>query len=460
MIGGLDYHRTLYGINEPVPGPRWQALFDSTWPAYRAWFLGGDREPRTDLATAVRMLARHMPELLPTYQRLVELAGGDEVAARMLTMWNLPRFSPGCSQLAVAGPEPMLCRNYDYSPDLFEYTVVSSRFTGRRVLGTGDCLWGLLDGMNDAGLALSLAFGGRPGSGRGFAIPLVLRYLLEVCTDTDDVRAALRGLPVAMSYNVTVVDAAGNTLTAYLDPGEPAELSTAAAGHQPPRRRCPSSPRRPARCTASSAGPHCWRSPPGHRGRPSWSRRSWVLPLYNTGFSRAFGTLYTALYQPTAGTWTTAGRAGPGGGTSTTPTRPRRSPCTRPSAPGSAEPPAPAPFARTARSRPGFPRERRPRIVAGRAHPTSRACTVISCGSLSASSIPKLITRCGWMRMSSRSGTTSAAPRISRQRTRHGSRERRSSTTKATRPLSATLRYLRLRVIRYPPMSIVPSSAL
>ena len=161
-FGELTYHRTLYGINEPVPGPRWQALFHDTWPKYRAWYLNRDPEDAPDLATAVRMLARHMPELLPTYQRLVELAGGDDVAARMLTLWNLPRFSPGCSQLAVPGPAPLLCRNYDYSPELFEYTVISSRFTGRRVLGTGDCLWGLLDGMNDAGLAMSLASAAGP----------------------------------------------------------------------------------------------------------------------------------------------------------------------------------------------------------------------------------------------------------------------------------------------------------
>ena len=31
-----------------------------------------------------------------------------------------------------------------------------------------DCLWGLLDGVNDAGLALSLTFGGRPQVGAGF----------------------------------------------------------------------------------------------------------------------------------------------------------------------------------------------------------------------------------------------------------------------------------------------------
>ncbi len=39
-------------------------------------------------------------------------------------------------------------------------------------------------------------------------------------------RAALRGLPVAMSYNLTVLDGAGRTLTAYLGPDEPAEFTT------------------------------------------------------------------------------------------------------------------------------------------------------------------------------------------------------------------------------------------
>ena len=300
-FGGLDYHRTLYGINEPVPGPRWQALFDSTWPSYRAWYLGREPTARPDLAVAVRMLARHMPELLPTYQRLVELAGGDDVAARMLTLWNLPRFSPGCSQLAVPGPAPLLCRNYDYSPELFEYTVVSSRFTGRRVIGTGDCLWGLLDGMNDAGLAMSLAFGGRPGSGRGFAIPLVLRYLLEVCTSTDDVRAALRGLPVAMSYNVTVVDGAGTHPDRLPRPGRARRVHHPAAGHQPPRRGA--GVRRDGPLAAQRGAPRRRCS-----GMAAWSPGPAELvgaflsaPLYNTGFSRAFGTLYTALYQPAAG---------------------------------------------------------------------------------------------------------------------------------------------------------------
>ena len=61
------------------------------------------------------------------------------------------------------GEAPALVRNYDYSPDLCEWVVLSTAWTGLRVLGMSDCLWGLLDGMNDAGLAASLTFGGRRG---------------------------------------------------------------------------------------------------------------------------------------------------------------------------------------------------------------------------------------------------------------------------------------------------------
>src|SRR6478672_6535243 len=66
---------TVYGINEPTPGPRWQSLFEATWPGYRGWYLSHGDAARPDLPTASRMLASHMPELLPTYQRLVELTG-------------------------------------------------------------------------------------------------------------------------------------------------------------------------------------------------------------------------------------------------------------------------------------------------------------------------------------------------------------------------------------------------
>ena len=219
---------TLHGLREATPGPRWQALFEATWPAYRAWYLQEGDRARPDLDTARSRLTRHMPELVGTWETLVELSGGDETAARMLTQWDLPRFLPGCSQAVVAGPSPLLVRNYDYSPDLFEQVVLSSAFTGRKVIGTSDCLWGLLDGMNEDGLVVSLAFGGRPGSAPGFAIPLVVRYLLEVAGSVQEARAALDRVPVAMAYNLTMTDASGAVCTAFVTPGGAPEYSSAA----------------------------------------------------------------------------------------------------------------------------------------------------------------------------------------------------------------------------------------
>ena len=294
---GLQFPVTVFGINEPTPGPRWKALFDATWPAYRTWYLSDGDAARPDLATATAALARYMPELLPTYRRLVELAGEDEIAARMLTLWNAPAFLPACSQAVVTNPDPVLCRNYDYGPDLWERTVYTSNFTGRQVIGTGDCLWGLLDGMNDAGLVVSLTFGGRPGSGEGFAIPLVVRYLLEVATTVAQARELLRGLPIAMSYNLTMVDADGVSCTAFVAPGREPEFSAApiATNHHG---LVPEFPERAARL---SSVPRLERLAEVVADGPTPQDLAAAFlsdPLYNDEYSRSFGTLYTALYRP------------------------------------------------------------------------------------------------------------------------------------------------------------------
>ena len=96
---------------------------------------------------------------------------------------------------------------------------LSSQWGERRVIGTSDCLWGLLDGMNDRGLAVSLTFGGLPGTGQGFAIPLVVRYLLEVCDSVADACRVIDRIPVAASYNLTLTDRSGAVVTAFVAPG-------------------------------------------------------------------------------------------------------------------------------------------------------------------------------------------------------------------------------------------------
>jgi predicted choloylglycine hydrolase len=147
-----------------------------------------------------------MPEIVPLYDRLCELAGGGDHAARFLSFYRPPPYLSACSQAIWPGKEPVLVRNYDYHPQAFDAVVMRTEWMGRAVMGTSDGLWGLVDGMNDAGLALSLTFGGRRVVGDGFGVPLILRYVLQTCETAAEAGAALARVPTHMSYNVTVVD--------------------------------------------------------------------------------------------------------------------------------------------------------------------------------------------------------------------------------------------------------------
>ncbi|MDN5762158.1 MAG: C45 family autoproteolytic acyltransferase/hydrolase [Microlunatus sp.] len=292
-----NYPLTLYGIRELTPGSRWRALYEATWPAYRAWYLNQGRAARPSLRTAASKLAQHMPELLPTWAKLAEQTCYDDLAATMLTQWDVPVFAPAaCSQVTTVHPDPALLRNYDYRPDLFEQVSISTDYL-QPVIGTGDCLWGLLDGMNAAGLAISLAFGGERTSREGFAIPLVVRYLLETCQTVTESQTALSRLPVAMAYNLTMIDRAGTVRTAHLSPGHPAEFSAqpAATNH---RWQQPLDPEHATRYR-SVERLTCLTDLVDERATAdTLADRLVAPPLHVSDYTGGFGTLYTADYRP------------------------------------------------------------------------------------------------------------------------------------------------------------------
>jgi predicted choloylglycine hydrolase len=286
-------------VDEPVPGPEWRARFDAMWPAYRAWYLKDGDAARPDYPTCRRALEQYMPELVPTYDHVVELAGGGDLAARLLSLYRPPGFVVGCSQGAwTRGPAPVLVRNYDYPASRLEGVVCSSQWTGRGVIGMSDCLWGLLDGINDAGLAVSLTFGGRPDVGDGFAIPLVVRYVLETCETVEEAGAALARIPVHAAQNVTVLDAAGDYLTAYVGPGRPPRLQRLAAttNHQG-EVEWPEY----AEAIRSVERERCVLDLLDDEGvdREAFIAAFLESPLRSTEHASGFGTLYTAAYFPT-----------------------------------------------------------------------------------------------------------------------------------------------------------------
>jgi predicted choloylglycine hydrolase len=287
-------------VQEQAPGDRWQSLFRPRWPAYKTWYLAEGIAARPTYLQCRTALRRHMPELTPLYERLCALAGGSDLSARFLSLYRPPSYISGCSQAVWRGGEPVLVRNYDFDPRLCDALIMDTAWSNGRVIASVDCLWGCLDGMNQAGLAVSLSFGGRRTVGDGFGIPIVLRYVLEFCRTAAQAAEVLRRVPTHMDYNVTALDRTGAFFTAQLSPDRPALISQApvATNHQ---------------------GEVEWQ---GHADATASLERERFLsdllaqpattapkladaflrqPLHSSAYERGFGTLYTAIYRPARG---------------------------------------------------------------------------------------------------------------------------------------------------------------
>ena len=289
-------------LQELELGPKWQAVFEERWPHYREWFLREGEAARPSYVTSVRMLRAHMPELLPAFETVVELAGGGDLAARMLSLYKPPPYLAACSQGAwIRDGGPMLVRNYDYAPSRMEGVIWSTRMLERRVIGMSDCLWGLLDGMNDAGLAVSLTFGGRRVLGDGFGIPIVVRYLLETCDDVPAARETLARLPFSLAHNLTVIDRDGRVLTAYLSPDrEPIFRDFPAATNHQGIVEWPEQARATRTIEREQHILQLLQDPDTDAG--SFEDAFLRAPLFSTAYGSGFGTLYTAAYRPVEGT--------------------------------------------------------------------------------------------------------------------------------------------------------------
>ena len=284
-------------ISEDSPGPKWAGLFAEYWPNYKRWWLKEGEAARPTYMQSRRALSEHMPEILPLYDELCELAGGGDLAARFLSSYTPPPYLSGCSQAIWTGAEPVLVRNYDYSPYAFDSLVMHTRWQGRGVMGTSDGLWGLVDGMNEAGLAISLTFGGRRVVGEGFGVPLILRYVLQTCTTAQEAAETLARVPTHMSYNVTVLDAKRRYMTVMMAPDRPAVMTHAAVAtnHQEAVEWVSH-----ARFTATVERERFLLQRLSlHRDPEDKFINAFLKPpLYSTAFNAGFGTLYTAVYRP------------------------------------------------------------------------------------------------------------------------------------------------------------------
>ena len=212
------YPKCFRAIEEKFPGEKWLTYYQSALPAYRRWFASEGEVKRPSLAECREALQTYMAELVPLWEHLVELAHADANDARLLSFYCPAPYLSGCSQAVWTRYTPILVRNYDYLPDYCEGRILKTRWHNTDVIASTDCLWGVLDGMNEHGLSVSLAFGGSESVTEGFGIPIILRYVLEFCTTVDEAVKVLCRVPAHMAYNITLLDIYGQVRTVELAP--------------------------------------------------------------------------------------------------------------------------------------------------------------------------------------------------------------------------------------------------
>lgn len=285
---------------EDSPGLLWNQAFARSWPGYKQWFTRSGGVHRPSFLECERALSAHMPELVPLWETLIDAVGGadGDLVARFLALYCPPPYLSGCSQAAwTRAPYPLLVRNYDYVPELWEARLWQTRWLGHGVLGMSDCLWGLLDGINDDGLAVSLAFGGSRTVGIGFGIPLILRYVLQTCATTREAVGKLCTIPCNMAYNVTLIDADGRFETVHLAPDRPATVThhRVATNHQG---RVEWSAHAIATASVDRFRTLCGRIRNNDETAERFLRRFLEPPLFVGAGPQTWRTLYTAVYLP------------------------------------------------------------------------------------------------------------------------------------------------------------------
>ena len=285
---------------EDRPDEAWLARFAEGREEARRWYLGEGRTEAPSAAECRAALRRHMPELMPHYDRVCALVGDDEFAHRMLSHYRPPPVVAGCSHAIWLGEDgPALVRNYDFPLDFVSDRFDATAWSGREIIAKAQRPWGgCLDGMNEDGLVASLAFGGDPASGQGFSIILMLRYVLETCCRVDEAVAVLSRIPVALSQNVVLLDRSGAHATLFLGPRRVPGVSLirACTNHQePPAAALTAALRdslvRQQAALAALEDPAMTLS--------SLTDRFLEPPLYSR--RRRFPTAYTAVYRPAEG---------------------------------------------------------------------------------------------------------------------------------------------------------------
>jgi predicted choloylglycine hydrolase len=301
---GIPTPMTFRALTDMGNGEGIATEFHRRWPFYTHWLLNAPRKRELPSpALSLAQLRKYMPELLPTFERLNKTLGSPKYLPQFLCLYNPPTFIAGCSQaIWRRGEEIALIRNYDFPQTKWDAMQLRSNWNGTRVIAMTDCFWGVLDGINEHGLSVSLSFGGKLRVGDGFAITLVLRYILEFCRNCDQAEAVLERVPVAMAYNVVLADRQLNHKIVFVGPGQEAKTSNLLCSTNHQQRMDPESNLDILRDSNTRLQFLNKRLSDKRETLPHIRALFACAPLYRPALeARGWGTLYTSSYFPVTG---------------------------------------------------------------------------------------------------------------------------------------------------------------
>ena len=131
-------------------------------------------------------------------------------------------INPGCTQIASKFEgQCYLARSYDFSDTIYDFRLATNHYKDSyRSIGFACSIYGRLDGMNEHGLAISMAAAGMPGaqsSHEGIHFWTLIRVLLDRCSTVNEARELIRDVPSIAVVNLMLVDASGDMLCVELD---------------------------------------------------------------------------------------------------------------------------------------------------------------------------------------------------------------------------------------------------
>ncbi|NLL77239.1 MAG: linear amide C-N hydrolase [Clostridiales bacterium] len=152
-----------------------------------------------------------------------------------IIFYRLTYLAPACSQIVILpglskNNHTLLARNYDYRETMDDFCLCKTTVSGKYAhIGTNVMQFGRGEGINECGLAVSQSSCGKPVNNymggkkpqiMGLQFWVVVRTLLENCSNVEEAIQFIDTMPIACNINLILADKSGKAALVEIIDGE------------------------------------------------------------------------------------------------------------------------------------------------------------------------------------------------------------------------------------------------